>query len=160
MLSFLAIDTFLKKLGSAFNGIFKILIPALLFYFPFKVLTFTAVILLSLLGISTSLGENIETVYIVLYICFVILLVLLPKVASAIEFVLTPLYFIALHFEYSILFKTNFYSFDFSQKIYEINYNRICVIALVIFMIFKIIFFLYMKHNRERIYELEMDELI
>ena len=160
MVVFLAIDTFLKKLGSAFNGIFKVLIPALLYFFPFKVLVFSSVIFLTQFGFPLKFGGNTETAYIVLYLCFVILLVLKPKIASAIEFVITPIYFVAVQYEYSILFNLNFYSFDFSVNIFDININRMCVIALVVFMIFKVLFYMYLRQNRDRIYELEMDEYI
>ena len=154
---FLAIDYFLKKLGSAFGVIFKVLIPAVLYFFPFKILILGLAYLLLQLGVSTFLAKNIETVYIVLYIIFVMMLVFLPKVASAIEFVLTPLYLVAVEYVYTVLFKTHFYSLVFSRNIYDININRICVVALLIFIAFKIIFFIYIRNNIDKIYDMETE---
>ncbi|MDO4748170.1 MAG: hypothetical protein Q4A12_03230 [Eubacteriales bacterium] len=146
-----AIDLFLKKLGPMYGIVFKLLIPAVLFYFPFKMLVLTSVIGFSMFGITVSYGHYVDIIVLVIYIVFVAMLIFLPKVASAIEFVVTPLYFVALKYEYLILFNVDFYSFDFSSQVYQINLHRMLVILIIVFILFKLLFFVFVKLNRKNI---------
>ena len=70
MINFL--DNLLNKMGIWFGIIFKITIPAILFYYPFKMIMLAGVLLASILGIDMGVfGQNSQMIASFLFIIFV-----------------------------------------------------------------------------------------
>lgn len=146
------LDNLLKKMGVWFGIIFKIIIPAILFFYPFKMLMTGGLLLANILGIDTkTFAPQSQTVVIFLYVVFLVMLIFAPKVASAIEFIITPLYFISLYYMYLLLFNVQFFSLNITDSAPFININKANVILLVIFIIFKILFFFFILINKKNI---------
>lgn len=150
MINFL--DNLLNKMGIWFGIIFKITIPALLFFYPFKMTMFGVAMLATAFGIDTGeFGQNSQLIAGFLYTIFVVILIFLPRVASAIEFILTPIYLVSLYYVYLLLFGVQFYSLNITDIAPFINMNKASVVFLAIFIVFKILFFFFVVINRSNI---------
>jgi hypothetical protein len=150
MVNFL--DNLLKKMGIWFGIIFKVTIPALLFFYPSKMIVLGAVFLVSSLGINLGvIGEKSQLIAVFLYVIFVLILIFMPKVASVIEFVATPIYLVSLYYLYQLLFKVQFYSLNITDSAPFINMNKANVVLLAIFIFFKILFFFFVVINKNNI---------
>ena len=157
MINFL--DNLLNKMGIWFGIIFKITIPAILFYYPFKMIMLAGVLLASILGIDMgTFGQNSQMIASFLFVIFVAILIFSPRVASAIEFILTPIYLVSLYYIYSLLFNVQFFSLNITDSAPFINMNKATVVALAIFIIFKILFFFFVVINRNNIEEAHIQD--
>lgn len=91
------ITTIFEKMGNWFGIVFKILVPFFVMYRPIKSFVFTIVLLMTTYGGSMFSSTNMGLfVFIIVYSVFVLLLFLVPKVASATEFALIIWYVIFL----------------------------------------------------------------
>ena len=157
MINFL--DNLLNKMGIWFGIIFKITIPAILFYYPFKMMMLGGVLLASILRIDTGIvSQNSQLIASFLFIIFVAILIFLPRLASAIEFILTPVYLVSLYYIYSLLFNVQFFSLNITDSAPFININKATVVALAIFITFKILFFFFVVINRKNIEEAQIKD--
>ena len=157
MINFL--DNLLNKMGIWFGIIFKITIPAILFYYPFKMIMLAGVLLASILGIDMgAFGQNSQMIASFLFVIFVAILIFSPRVASAIEFILTPIYLVSLYYIYSLLFNVQFFSLNITDSAPFINMNKATVVALAVFIIFKILFFFFVVINRNNIEEAHIQD--
>ena len=157
MINFL--DNLLNKMGIWFGIIFKITIPAILFYYPFKMIRLAGVLLASILGIDMgAFGQNSQMIASFLFVIFVAILIFSPRVASAIEFILTPIYLVSLYYIYSLLFNVQFFSLNITDSAPFININKATVVALAVFIIFKILFFFFVVINRNNIEEAHIQD--
>ena len=150
MLKFL--DTLLNKMGVWFGIVFKITIPAILYYYPLQILALAGVLLATILEIDIGvIGQYSQIIAISLYVIFVIILIFLPKVASVLEFLITPAYLFALHYVYLLLFKVQFYRPNITDIAPYINRNKANVLLLIVFMFFKIVFFFFVVIDKKNI---------
>lgn len=157
MINFL--DNLLNKMGIWFGIIFKITIPAILFYYPFKMIMLAGVLLASILGIDMgAFGQNSQMIASFLFVIFVAILIFSPRVASAIEFILTPIYLVSLYYIYLLLFNVQFFSLNITDSAPFINMNKATVVALAVFIIFKILFFFFVVINRNNIEEAHVQD--
>ena len=157
MINFL--DNLLNKMGIWFGIIFKITIPAILFYYPFKMIMLAGVLLASILGIDMgAFGQNSQMIASFLFVIFVAILIFSPRVASAIEFILTPIYLVSLYYIYAVLFNVQFFRLNITDSAPFINMNKATVVALAIFIIFKILFFFFVVINRNNIEEAHIQD--
>ena len=157
MINFL--DNLLNKMGIWFGIIFKITIPAILFYYPFKMIMLAGALLASILGIDMGVfGQNSQMIASFLFIIFVAILIFSPRVASAIEFILTPIYLVSLYYIYLLLFNVQFFRLNITDSAPFINMNKATVVALAIFIIFKILFFFFVVINRNNIEEAHIQD--
>ena len=146
------IDNLLRKMGPAFGIIFKIIIPAVLFFYPFKMLVYGFSLFSIDLGFDASpVMQHSQIISFVLFMIFVLLLIFCPRVASVIEFIVTPLYFISLYYFYNMLFQINFFSLSFSGSAPYLVINKICAVLIVVFIIFKILFFFFIMLNQKNL---------
>ena len=130
-------------MGIWFGIIFKITIPALLFYYPFKMIALGSTLLATIIGINIGIiGQYSQLIAGFLYIIFVVILIFMPKVASVIEFIVTPIYLVSLYYFYQLLFNVQFYSLNITDSAPFINMNKANVMFLIVFIIFKILFFI------------------
>ena len=157
MINFL--DNLLNKMGIWFGIIFKITIPAILFYYPFKMIMLGGVLLASILGIDMgAFGQNSQMIASFLFVIFVAILIFSPRVASAIEFILTPIYLVSLYYIYLLLFNVQFFRLNITDSAPFINMNKATVVALAVFIIFKILFFFFVVINRNNIEEAHIQD--
>ena len=157
MINFL--DNLLNKMGIWFGIIFKITIPAILFYYPFKMIMLAGVLLASILGIDMgAFGQNSQMIASFLFVIFVAILIFSPRVASAIEFILTPIYLVSLYYIYAVLFNVQFFRLNITDSAPFINMNKATVVALAVFIIFKILFFFFVVINRNNIEEAHIQD--
>lgn len=154
-------DNLLKRMGIWFGIIFKITIPALLFFYPFKMIILEGVFLVSSLGIKLGvIGQKSQLIAVFLYVIFVLILIFMPKTASVIEFIVVPIYFISLYHLYNTLFEVQFYSFNITDSAPFINMNKANVVLLVIFVFFKILFFIFLVINKKNIEKAQIKQAI
>ena len=87
-------STLLERMGNWFGIIFKILLPAVIMYRPIKMVGFSLLVFGSILGGDVSSLNNFGIIlFVIIYIVFGIMLILFPKAASALEFILILYYF-------------------------------------------------------------------
>ncbi|MBQ8795707.1 MAG: hypothetical protein IJZ54_04725 [Clostridia bacterium] len=138
----------LEKMGNWFGIIFKIIIPVFIMFRPLKLTAFTIFMGGTMLGGDYTTFDGLgQIAFYVMYIIFILLCFLFPKVASAFEFVIIPYYFVSL-----IVLNVS----DYLNLVYSglgnalTSYERMApVVAL--FLIAKIVFFIFLKTNGEKI---------
>ena len=137
---FLALD----KMGNWFGIIFKIILPLFAMYRPIKTFTLSFAVFGALLGGDSQMLSDIGVIaFFVLYGIFAVLLIFLPKVASATEFFL-------------IFFYLGFWALVYFAAPHSIHFEGMTKIfltylkALPLVMIFlagKIFFFYFVRKN-------------
>lgn len=145
---FKSLSSLLDKMGIWFGVIFKFIIPVLVMYRPIKTFALTVTIFLMTVGGSPQSMNNLGIVaFYLIYAVLIVMLILLPKVASAMEFVLIFCYF---------AFLGMFYFVDyFSMHIADLNniiltYVRVLPLVLT-FLAGKIFFFIFIRKNKQKI---------
>lgn len=94
-----SITSLFEKMGNWFGIVFKLILPFFVMYRPIKTFVFSLVLLVTGIGGNSFSSNDMGVfVFIIVYAVFVLLLFLLPKVASATEFVLIGWYFVFLIF--------------------------------------------------------------
>ena len=87
----------LERIGNWFGIIFKMIIPALVMYRPIKTFIFSFVLIGSMNGGNSYLSTDLGVVgFGIIYGVFALMLIFLPKAASAVEFFLIAWYFVFL----------------------------------------------------------------
>lgn len=92
-----AITSLFEKMGNWFGVVFKLILPFFVMYRPIKTFVFSFVLLVTAGGGNTFSSSDMGVfIFVIVYAVFVLLLFLLPKVASATEFVIITWYFVFL----------------------------------------------------------------
>ena len=92
-----AITSLFEKMGNWFGVVFKLILPFFVMYRPIKTFVFSFVLLVTAGGGNLFSSSDMGVfIFVIVYAVFVLLLFLLPKVASATEFVIITWYFVFL----------------------------------------------------------------
>lgn len=92
-----AITSLFEKMGNWFGVVFKLILPFFVMYRPIKTFVFSIVLLVTAGGGNLFSSSDMGVfIFVIVYAVFVLLLFLLPKVASATEFVIITWYFVFL----------------------------------------------------------------
>ena len=144
----------LDKLGNWFGIIFKIILPLIAMYRPIKTFTLSFAAFGSLLGGDSQNLSDIGVIsFFILYGILVLLLIFLPKVASATEFFL-------------IFFYLGFWALVYFAAPYNVHFEgltellRTYLMALplvVVFLAGKIFFFFFVKKNYKNIAQIKSE---
>jgi hypothetical protein len=144
----------LGKMGKWFGIIFKIIIPLLAMYRPIKTLSFSIVVFgIHFWGNPEQMNNFGTVAFIAFYVIFFVLLLLCPKIASAIEFILIAYYFAFFVFAY-IAGNNSAYFASVTQILYE--YIKAAPIVLL-FLSGKIFFFFFVRKNYMRIAQMKFE---
>ena len=141
-------STLLERMGNWFGIIFKILLPAVIMYRPIKMVGFSLLVFGAILGGDVSSLNNFGIIlFVIFYVVFGIMLILFPKAASALEFILILYYF-------GCIIAFGFSDF-FTQRIVGIadvafTYAKMAPF-IFIFLLGKVLFFIFLKVNRDKI---------
>ncbi|MBR3988558.1 MAG: hypothetical protein IKK10_04565 [Clostridia bacterium] len=140
----------LDKMGSWFGIIFKIILPGIVMYRPVKMFAFAVMVFGTTLGGDiTSFDKLGIVIFYMLYAILVLMLFLFPKVASAMEFCLMAFYFVCLIvFNFIDFFSNNFVGLSDIVRSYSY-----ALPLVLIFLIGKILFYIFITANREKIEE-------
>lgn len=147
------ISSLFEKMGNWFGIIFKLVLPFLVMYRPIKTFIFSFVLIeASYSGSAYFTSEFGLFLFIFVYVVFTLLLFLLPKVASATEFV-----FITWYFVFLIVIAGSNFSGESAENFKHIlsTYSQELP-WVIIFLIGKILVFIFIKsHSKE--YEKEQE---
>ena len=142
----------LDKLGNWFGIIFKIILPLFVMYRPIKTFTLSFAVFGSLLGGDSQKISDIGVIaFFVLYAAITMLLIFLPKVASATEFFLIFFYF-------------GFWAFVYFAAPYNIHFSGLSELLrtylmasplVAVFLAGKIFFFFFIKRNHTNISQIK-----
>lgn len=135
----------LNRMGAWFGIIFKLVIPALVIYRPIKTFALSVTMFgMEIYGPSQSVSNLGIVIFYLIYAILIIMLILFPKIASAMEFVLIFYYFAFL----GALYFIDYFSTTFAQTD-QIFHTYIREIPLVlVFLAGKIFFFIFIKKNK------------
>ena len=139
-----SISSLFEKMGNWYGIVFKLIIPFFVMYRPIKAFIFSFVLMVTAGGGNIFSSSDMGLfMFIILYAVFVLLLFLLPKVASAIEFV-----FITWYFVFLIVFAILNFGGGSSANIWHIlsTYSRELP-WVIIFLSGKIFVFFFVRSN-------------
>lgn len=142
-----AISSLFEKMGNWFGVVFKIIIPFFVMYRPIKTFVFSFVLMATAVGGNPFSSNDMGViVFIIVYTVFVLLLFLLPKVASATEFV-----FIVWYFVFLIVIAVSDFNVEYAESFKHIlNTYSIELPWVIIFLAGKIFMFFFVKsHSKE-----------
>lgn len=138
----------LDKMGNWFGIIFKMILPAILMYRPIKMFAFSVLVFgVTLGGNSYSFNDLGVVLFYIVYAILVLMLLLFPQVASAMEFALMGYYFLSL-----TVFSTVGYFADRLVGIETVIHANARAVPLVAaFLAGKILFYIFIRVNRDKI---------
>lgn len=145
---FRLISGILDKMGNWFGVVFKIIIPIALMYFPIRLSVLSVYIYgVAFGGNRTTFDGLCDVMFWLLYLIFVTMAFLIPKVASAMEFVIIPYYMLTL----IICAKSNYLAMMVKDIDVTVAFYAKLLPFVLIFLAGKIMFYFFIKNNRARI---------
>lgn len=145
---FRLISGILDKMGNWFGVVFKIIIPIVVMYYPTRLAVLSVYIYGIAYGGSYTTFEGLcEVMFWLLYLIFVAMAFLIPKVASIMEFIIIPYYMLTLIIcANSSLIAMMVKNIDATVDFYV----KVLPFALV-FLAGKIMFYFFIRNNRAQI---------
>ena len=144
----------LDKLGNWFGIIFKIILPLFVMYRPIKTFTLSFATFGALLGGDSHKLSDIGVIaFFVLYGVVVLLLIFLPKVASATEFFLILFYFGF----WALVYFAAPYNIHFAGMSELIRTYLTALPLVVVFLAGKIFFYFFVRKNRISIAQIKSE---
>ena len=145
---FRIVSSILDKMGNWFGVVFKILIPIVLMYFPIRL----SVLSVYIYGVAgggdhTTFDGLCEVIFWLLYLIFAAMAFLVPKAASAMEFVIIPYYILTL----IICSKSSYLELMVKDIDVTVAFYAKLLPFVLIFLAGKIMFYFFIRNNRARI---------
>ena len=142
------LSALLDRMGIWFGVIFKFILPVFAMYRPIKAFALSVTIFSMEVGGSAQSMNSLGIIcFYLVYAVLVIMLILLPKVASAMEFVLIFSYFAFL----GILYFVDYFSSQIADADGIIHTYSKALPLVLIFLAGKIFFYFFIKKNKSQI---------
>lgn len=145
---FRLISTLLDKMGKWFGIIFKTILPIGVMYFATRLAVFSIFIFGTAAGGDYGKLDGLcEVVFWLLYGVFIIMVLAFPKIASVMEFVIIPYYFVILILCYNVdYFTLMINALEATLSTYAMVFPLVAV-----FLAGKIMFYFFLRKYRGRI---------
>ncbi len=145
---FKLISGILDKMGNWFGVVFKIIIPIVVMYYPIRFSVLSIYIYgVAYGGSHTTFDGLCEVMFWLLYLIFVAMVFLIPKVASGMEFIIASYYIITL----IICAKSAYLGMMVKNLDVTVDFYAKLLPLVLVFLAGKIMFYFFIKNNRARI---------